>query len=154
MRDEYRRGLFRIMLFTRNKNKNGSRFITPLQVTSTTFVIPAIQAYFCGQFIASFVLFANAGVSLYVHRPVREKTHGIADMIDSFFCVPSWVISNAFYVYITGFPAIPIICALAVAVLRCIYPLFKWRENKRNFLHGLMHIMGSIGTFLLLTQYT
>ena len=122
-----------------------------LQLTSSTFFVPAALCVAQGRLAGVFIYCSNAVCSIYVHRPDRTTTDNAGDILDHLF-VFSWVVYNAVLLFSTWPPlwAYALACSGIVFCAKIWTRFLKYRSLQRYGVHSCMHLFGAFGSLLLL----
>ena len=126
-----------------------------LQLSALSFFAPALACVVLKMPVGVTVYSGNAVCSVYAHRPERSAEDTWADVVD-WIMVAIWVGYNAFLVVDAKFdlkflPAAAVM-AIGVLVARIWTKQLEYRSVKRYILHAAMHLMGAVGSLLLLIE--
>jgi len=131
---------------------------------SLLFFLPAF--FLCirlKRILGMIILLLNFSISMIVHRGNRKETIELWDYIDK-LCICLWVLYNTYLViivssYLNKKWDLKILILLILSLLGALLVYYfnkkrkdvgKWRSKEQDFVHGLMHISGGIGSLFLL----
>jgi hypothetical protein len=124
-----------------------------LQLTALSFAVPTAIAVSSGLWATGTVLALNAVVSFAVHAPGRVA-RTILDTLDNLLVI-GWVAVNARLLVRPGPMPLKIgaaLCAIGCAMLANVRLQCSLNSRRRIIMHAWMHILGVVGTVLLVSQ--
>lgn len=126
--------------------------LTVLQLSSFTFLLPAMMAFESADYLGTAVLLANELVCLYVHRKSAVKVEIAASWVNT-FAVTAWVVYTG-GLFIQTKNHVKVLGSLMLAVYITLVALllgqWPWRSPVRTYLHASMHCAAAAATALLL----
>lgn len=121
-----------------------------LQLTASTFLVPAAICVVQGRLLGVMIHSSNAVCSTYVHRQDRACANDAYDVLDHIL-VFAWVCYNVYMVsFWPSFAAEAVACAVVVLACKIGTRCLQYRSLPRYVFHSVMHVSGTVGSILLL----